>query len=310
MPLPRPDRPGGGLGLWLGALMIHNALHTAHGICQGDAVLARLLSADAADLASVTVSECVIDGQAVAFATDMERDPIQRSHRAGAFFEPEELAFIRQFLPEGGTFLDIGANVGNHSLYAGLFCDAGRIIPFEPNPLAYRLLVLNLVMNGLHDRTTFDYVGFGASDVDGEGYAMTDRDKNLGAARMVAGEGEIATLRPDDFLSDETPHFIKIDVEGMEMGVLRGLQKTIRRTRPVLLVEVDRANIHDFADWRLANGFELPASIKHYKENRNFLCVPEERIDDITVPDARAREAAAKLLAGRKAAAPRKAGQG
>ncbi|MEJ6388543.1 FkbM family methyltransferase [Gymnodinialimonas sp. 2307UL20-7] len=259
--------------------VIHDALHTAYGTCQSDAVLARLLSADVEDLASVGVTECEIEGQAVHFATDMERDPIQRTHRNGAFFEPEELALIRQHLPSGGTFLDIGANVGNHSLFAGLFCGAGRIIPFEPNPLAYRLLVLNLVMNDLHGRTTFDYVGFGASDVDAEGFAMSERRKNLGAARMMPGQGGIATLRPDDFLSNETPDFIKIDVEGMEMEVLRGLSKTIKRMRPVLLVEVDRGNIHDFADWRLAHGFALPASVKHYPENRNFLCVPEERME-------------------------------
>ncbi|ABD55279.1 FkbM family methyltransferase [Jannaschia sp. CCS1] len=258
--------------------MIHDALHTAHGTCQGDAVLARLLSADVEDLASVQVTDCAIDDRTVRFATQMARDPIQRSHRKGAFYEPEELALMREFLPDGGTFLDIGANVGNHSLYAGLFCAARRIIPFEPNPLAYRLLILNMVMNDLHARTVFDYVGFGASDVDREGFAMSERRKNLGAARMMAGAGDIATLRPDDFLHDETPDFIKIDVEGMEMQVLRGLQKTIKRTRPVLLVEVDRANIHDFADWRLAHGFALPTSIKHYADNRNFLCVPEERM--------------------------------
>lgn len=286
---------------------MHSVLAQARAICDADPVLATLVPDEPG---TIEITECEIDGKEMWFATNMERDPIQRSHRNKHFFEPEELTLIRSYLPAGGTFLDIGANVGNHSLFAGCFCDAGRIIPFEPNPLAYHLLVLNLVMNGLQVRTTFDYVGFGASDVDGEGFAMTDRRKNLGAARMVAGEGDIATLRPDDFLTDETPHFVKIDVEGMEMDVLRGMQKTIRRTRPVLLVEVDRANIHDFADWRLANGFELPTSIKHYKDNRNFLCVPEERIDDITVPGARAREAAARLLAGRKAVTPRKEGQG
>ena len=142
---------------------------------------------------------------------------------------------------------------------------------------------------------------------------MTPRHKNLGAARMVAGEGEIATLRPDDFLTDETPDFIKIDVEGMEMQVLRGLQKTIKRTRPVLLVEVDRENIHDFADWRLAHGFTLPVSFKHYKDNRNFLCVPEERMAAAR-PDAHIRDVASKLIAGRKGTAAktaaRKGGKG
>lgn len=275
------------------------ALTSAVDICRETPELARFVGAD---LSAVDVTECVIDGQRVRFATDMARDPVQRAHRKGRFFEPEELALMRRLLPPGGTLLDIGANVGNHSLYAGIYCDAARIIPFEPNPLAYRLLVLNLVMNDLQNRTVFDYVGFGAADVDGEGFAMSERRKNLGAARMVPGQGDIATLRPDDFLSDETPDFIKIDVEGMEMEVLRGLSNTIKRTRPILMVEVDRVNIHDFADWRLAHGFELPVSFKHYAENRNFLCVPQERIDDYNAPASKAREAAANLVAGRHGA--------
>jgi FkbM family methyltransferase len=241
---------------------------------------ARLL-ARARDLLSedTQLTQAEIDGKAVRFATDMARDPIQRRHRAGAFFEPDELAWMARYLPEGGTFVDVGANVGNHSLYAGLFCGAGRIIPFEPNPLAYRLLVLNLALNDLSDRVVFDFIGVGAADLNEGGYAMSARDKNLGAARMIEGAGEIETVRPDDVLGDESPDVIKIDVEGMEMAVLRGMQKTIRRCRPVLLVECDRENIHDFADWRLANGFELPASVKHYPENRNFLCVPQERME-------------------------------
>ncbi len=252
-------------------------LDRAYTLCRADSGLRGLLG-DMAQAAPVTVTEAEIEGQTVRFATDKERDPIQRRHRSGAFFEPDELDLMRQHLPKGGTFVDIGANVGNHSLFAGLFLDAGRIIPFEPNPLAYRLLILNLVMNDLHSRVVFDHVGVGASDLDRVGFAMTEREKNLGAAKMVAGAGTISTVRPDDVLQGERPDFIKIDVEGMEMDVLRGLQKTIARVRPVLLVEVDRANIHDFADWRLAHGYALPVSIKHYAENRNFLCVPGERM--------------------------------
>lgn len=255
---------------------IDDALAKAAEVCLADPALGRMIQGSV-DLSSVGLTECEIDGRIVRFATDMERDPIQRRHRGGAFFEPDELALMAHYLPRDGTFVDIGANVGNHSIYAGLYLDAAKIIPFEPNPLAYRLLVLNMVMNGLHDRVVFDHVGFGAADLDRDGFAMTEREKNLGAARMVPGAGDISTVRPDDVLREETPDFIKIDVEGMEMEVLRGLQKTIARTRPVLLVEVDRENIHAFADWRLAHGFEIPTSIKHYPENRNFLCVPEER---------------------------------
>jgi len=263
-----------------------------------DAVASRAEQVGVGQYQGVEITRAEINGQAVVFATDMVRDPIQRSHRGGVFFEPEELALIQSHLPKGGTFVDIGANVGNHSLFAGLFTDAARIIPFEPNPLAYRLLVLNVVLNRLEDRVVFDHLGCGASDLDRDGFAMTEQIKNLGAARMVAGAGEISTVRPDDVLRDEVPDVIKIDVEGMEIQVLRGLQKTIARTRPVLLLEVNRENIHDFADWRLAHGFVIPVSIKHYPENRNFLCVPEERV----APQTGQRRARGGAKTGRKRA--------
>ncbi len=260
--------------------LAHSALAEAGRLLRGGTAAGELLSDATAVLKGLQLTDAQIDGRRVTFATNMQRDPIQRRHRRGKFFEPEELSMMNRYLPKGGTFIDIGANVGNHSVYAGLFCGAERIIPFEPNPLAYRLFMLNVVLNGLSDKVVVDYIGVGASDIPRASFAMTDRRKNLGAARMVAGEGDIQTVRPDDVLRDETPDFIKIDVEGMEMEVLRGLQKTIRRCRPILLVECDRVNIHEFADWRLANGFGIPATFKHYAENRNFFLLPEERTEE------------------------------
>lgn len=242
-----------------------------------DALATTALGRGAGIYEDVEITEAVIDGVQMRFATDMQRDPIQRRHRAGAFFEPEELELIGSYLPAEGTFVDIGANVGNHSLFAAKMLGAKRVLPFEPNTLAFRLLILNTILNGAQRQIAFDYLGYGASDLPDQGFGMTERDFNLGAARMVEGGGDIPTLRPDDVLRDEKPHVIKIDVEGMEMAVLRGLQKTVQKHRPILLVECDRANIHDFADWRLAHAYAIPVSIKHYAENRNFLLVPEER---------------------------------
>ncbi len=227
----------------------------------------------------VDITTAQLEGQRVFFATDKERDPIQRKHRHGTFFEPEELQLMRAHLPPGGVFADIGANVGNHSLFAGLCLGASRIIPFEPNPLAYRLLVLNVLLNGLEDRVALDVIGVGASDEAADGFAMTERHKNLGAARMVAGEGDISTVRPDDVLRDETPDFVKIDVEGMEMSVLRGLEDTVARCRPVILIEVDNDNAVVFDDWRLAHRYKITSEIKHYAANVNYLLLPEERAE-------------------------------
>ena len=223
------------------------------------------------------VTAAKLGDRRIFFATDKVRDPIQRTHRHGKFFEEEDLGLIGQHFPKGGTFVDIGSNVGNHSLYAGIALGAARIIPFEPNPLAYRLLTLNVLLNGLEDIVVFDHIGLGVSDTDEGGFGMEERHKNLGAARMLAGEGDIRTVRGDDALTDESPDFIKIDVEGMEMGVLRGLEDTLARCRPPILIEVDKANYEAFDDWRVAHKYEAAHSIQHWATNTNFLLVPEER---------------------------------
>jgi hypothetical protein len=100
----------------------------------------------------VDVTAGRFQGQRVLFATDKTHDPIQRAHRNGTFYEAEDLALIAPHVPQGSTFVDIGANVGNHTVYAAMILGVARVIPVEPNPLALRLLMLNVMMNGLEDR--------------------------------------------------------------------------------------------------------------------------------------------------------------
>ena len=51
----------------------------------------------------------------VMFCVNMENDPVQRNHRRGTFYELRELSALRNIFRKGGTFVDIGANVGNHT---------------------------------------------------------------------------------------------------------------------------------------------------------------------------------------------------
>lgn len=197
----------------------------------------------------VRITHCRINDTAVTFATDMERDPVQRNHRAGRFYEMRELKVLARRLPRNATVVDIGANAGNHALYLALFAGAARIVPIEPNPLAYRLLILNVLMNGLLPRFDLSRLGVGLSDTQSTGYGMEARARNLGAASMLPGEGEIAVHRADTLLGDETPDLIKIDVEGMEMAVLSGAESLIDRVRPMLFVEVSAENAGTFEAW-------------------------------------------------------------
>lgn len=214
------------------------------------------------------------DGKRVLFATDKEADPIQRAHRNARFYEAEELALLHAHVKPGATFVDIGANVGNHTLYAAMFLGAARVIPVEPNPLALRLLLINVMMNGIEDRVSKAGLGFGLAAHAGEGFGMESRHKNLGAARMLDGAGDIPVITGDALLVKETPDFIKIDVEGMEMAALAGLEDTIARCRPTMLIEVDQQNYDAFAAWRAEARYEVIETIQRYATNKNFLLKP------------------------------------
>lgn len=228
------------------------------------------------NFADVTLTVASIHGKTFRFATSVRRDPIQRAHRDGEFYEATELELIKSVFPLGGVFVDIGANVGNHSLFVAGFLSPSLVVPFEPNTEANRLLRANVALNDFHRVFDLSQLGVGLSDMDAEGFAMQERTRNLGAAKMLEGQGDIPVRRGDDMLRDLSPDFIKIDVEGMELGVLRGLTETLNRARPWMLVEVDDENASDFHDWTEQHGYQVEHRVRRYKMNENFLLKPAE----------------------------------
>ena len=220
-------------------------------------------------------------GKPVTFCVDMENDPIQRNHRRGQFYEQRELRALASIFPKGGTFLDIGANIGNHTLFAALFLEAGRVIPVEPNQRAYNLLVNNVIVNGLRDTVDLSCLGVGVSDERSGGFAMERRDRNLGAARMIAGQGDLEVFRADALFAEETPDFIKIDVEAMELKALAGLTGLLARCRPLIMVEVDNENDAAFEIWMHENGYASLNVHQRYKTNKNHLIVDEARLAEL-----------------------------
>ncbi|MBV7380302.1 FkbM family methyltransferase [Maritimibacter dapengensis] len=242
-------------------------------------ILRKLRSGKPFRARNATLIHTKVDDVRVSFCVDMVNDPIQRNHRRGRFYEQKELGQLRRLFPAGGTFVDIGANVGNHTLYAALLLKAARVVPVEPNRPAYRLLAHNVVINRLEDIVDLTRLGVGLSDKAGGGYAMQKRERNLGGAKMLPGEGELAVVSGDELLADESPDMIKIDVEGMEMKVLDGLEQTIATHRPLLLVEVDNENEQAFFDWVGAHGYKLEQTVQRYRLNKNHLLLPEEKAE-------------------------------
>ena len=149
----------------------------------------------------------------------------------GALFNPdyniEELDFLRAHTPDGGVFVDVGANVGTYALALARHVGAGgKVIAIEPHPITHARLAFNNAASG-YAQTKL--VAAAAGPADGELLIETDGD-NLGASHIVSGQAsgkaiKVPALRLQRILDEAAASHVdtlKIDVEGFEDRVLTG----------------------------------------------------------------------------------------
>lgn len=154
-----------------------------------------------------------------------------------------------------GVCLDVGANVGMHSLtFAETF---GQVVSVEPNPPVFNRLVRN-IESGSSGNITAQNVGLADSDGELLFYQPTEANQGTGTFDPLfapANAREIALpIRIGDQLVAETGlagrvDAIKIDVQGFEPQVLAGLAETLRACRPLLWFEVSDSTIERMADY-------------------------------------------------------------
>lgn len=140
-------------------------------------------------------------------------------------------------------FLDVGANIGNHSMYMAKLVD--EVYAFEPFPRVFEHLKRHKEMNGLENLHLFPFA-LGEENTILPFYA--GGEENLGAASFHEGHvksnhllGELEVRRGDEVFaaySLKPIHLVKIDVEGFEPPVLRGLKNSFDAMRPLMIVEL------------------------------------------------------------------------
>lgn len=140
--------------------------------------------------------------------------------------------------------LDVGANIGNHTLPISACSEV--VCSFEPNPEAFKLLQANVIDNELTNVKVFNV---GLSEADANLPLYVDRSGNLGAStlrpesRLQGHEyepREVILKQGDRWLGENgvgNVGFIKIGVEGHEAEVLKGLSETIKKCRPTVVLE-------------------------------------------------------------------------
>lgn len=168
------------------------------------------------------------------------------------FYEKRETEFIKQNIASEMICLDIGANIGYHTLLMAKL--AKQVLAFEPFPDAYELLNKNLDLNLFMNVRTYPY-------------ALGDKNKiarlfieqgNFGMNKLE-GSGRFIDVEErtlDSFYKGRVD-FVKIDVEGHELEVLKGMIKILKKYKPVIMLESIWASKRDLMNFFSQNDYKI-----------------------------------------------------
>ena len=192
-------------------------------------------------------------------------------------FEEEHLKDLNHLLinldidVSDSTAIDIGSNIGNHAIeFAKYF---KKVICYEPNPRAYDLLATNT--KHLKNVEVFNW-GIGSKE---EFLQLQENINNIGgsSAKYQIDEENIVNIEikplDNDFESLKKVMLLKIDVEGMEIDVLRGAEKIITKFYPLICFEQHKTDFlksfheTEAIDWLRKKDYKIYAIYKPIRKN-------------------------------------------
>jgi len=179
------------------------------------------------------------------------QDYIQLMVRYHGIFEPHCIRIMEKILGSGSTFLDIGANIGVHSLFASTMVKStGKVISIEAESENFEILNRNISHSNAGNVTALHYA---VGEAPGTVSMHLPIHGNSGMYQVKhGGNDEVATvpMRTIDFilgeLKVEKVDLLKMDIEGSEFAAIRGARATLQQLRMPILIEINRAALGQF----------------------------------------------------------------
>lgn len=177
------------------------------------------------------------------FRVSVAKESISGTQFSYGGYEAHETRIMAAAVQPGSTIVDAGANFGWHAIHLAKRVGAsGKVLAFEPIPTTYAELAENVAINSCDNVKLFGLALGNETRV--MSMFLPGTDGGAGAASEFLDTGariEVSMVRLDDVLDQEgVQHvdFIKADIEGGELNLLRGAERLLNRCRPVIFIEI------------------------------------------------------------------------
>jgi FkbM family methyltransferase len=214
---------------------------------------------------------------------------IGKSLRIYGEWAEHELSILRPFISPGATVVDVGPNIGTHTLPFSRWVENGHVIAIEAQPAICEILRFNCRQNGCanvrvvnaicgekrgHVEFQSDYTS--DENFGGISFAGARADTRFAVRRWLdrlrtSAVSSIPVVTLDDLCRGQTASFIKLDIEGMELEALRGGLRLITRCRPVVAFEQNNtARLSETHDYLIGIGYRMFWLETHPFNQNNF----------------------------------------
>ena len=202
--------------------------------------------------------------------------------------EPHFVELIDNLLQPTDIALDIGGNIGTHSILLSKKLLKGHVYTFEPQSLVFSILQNNILLNSCNNVTPYR---FAVSNKDHTTISMqpfTFNKKSINNAALQidleGALGDFTLTRTLDSFKFKKIDFIKMDIQGSELMALEGAKKLILKQKPIIFIEIEEQylqNLGTSTKELIETLFSLNYALFRIETNHpcDFICVPIDRAD-------------------------------
>ena len=160
-------------------------------------------------------------------------DTLSKEITIDAIFEKDEILEILKLIKKRNCFIDVGANIGNHSIFFSRYFK--KIYSFEAHPKTYDILNFNT-----KEYSNIKIFNIGLSNFKGNLFFKKNITSNIGGKYLTKkGQIKAKVNKLDKILKKlKNVNYIKLDVEGHEYSALIGMKNTLKYNSPLLQVEL------------------------------------------------------------------------